>query len=117
MIIILFGIIAGILSAIAFDLYIPSALSAYASIVIISAFDSVMSAYKMLLRDKFTPGVLITGFFGNSFLAALMVFVGRKIDLELYQAVVIVFTMRIFSNFSFVRRYYLKKISKKLKKC
>lgn len=117
MIIILVATIVGILSAIAFDLYIPPALISYASIIIISAIDSVMGAYKSLLRDKFSLSVFVTGFFGNSILAAVMVFLGKKIDLDLYYAVIIVFTMRIFSNFSFVRRYYLKKLSQKLKKC
>lgn len=117
MIIILTAAFLGILAAIAFDLYIPPALSTYAAIIIIAAIDSVMGAYKSLLRDKFRIGVFITGFFGNSLLAALMVFFGKKIDLDLYYAVTIVFTMRIFSNFSFVRRYYLRKLSKKLKKC
>ena len=117
MIIIITAAILGILSAIAFDLYIPPALISYAAIIIISAIDSVMGAYKSLLRDKFSSCVFVTGFFGNSILAAVMVFLGKKIDLDLYYAVVIVFTMRIFSNFSFVRRYYLNKLRKKLKKC
>lgn len=117
MIIILLAIILGILSAIAFDLYIPQSLSTYAAVVIIAAIDALMSAYKALLRDKFAVLVFVTGFFGNSVLAALMVFFGKKIGLDLYYAVIIVFTMRIFSDFSFIRRYYLKKLGKKLKKC
>lgn len=117
MIIILIGAVLGVLCAIAFDLYIPPVLISYAAIIIISAIDSVMGAFKSLLRDKFSLSVFVTGFFGNSILAAVMVFLGKKIDLDLYYAVIIVFTMRIFSNFSFVRRYYLKKITQKLKKC
>ncbi len=117
MIIIIAAVILGICSAIAFDLYIPPSLSTYAAIVIIAVIDSLMEAYKSLLRDKFSALVFVTGFFGNSILAALMVFFGKKIDLDLYYAVIIVFTMRIFSNFSFIRRYYLKKIKKKLRKC
>ena len=117
MIIILFALVLGVLSAIAFDLYLPPALSTYAAVVIISAVDSLLGAYKALLRDKYSALVFVTGFFGNSLLAALMVFFGKKIDLDLYYAIVIVFTMRLFNNISFIRRYYLKKICKKLKKC
>jgi len=117
MIIVLFAIVIGVVAAIAFDLYIPATLSTYAAIVIISAVDSLLGAYKGLLRDRFSSLVFVTGFFGNSIFAALMVFFGKKIDLDLYYAVVIVFTMRIFGNISFIRRYYLKKICKKLKKC
>ncbi len=117
MIIILTGAILGILCAIAFDLYIPPALSSYAAIVIIAALDAVFGAYKSLLSDRFDTIIFISGFIGNSLLAALMVFLGRKIDLDLYIPVIVVFTMRIFNDFAFVRRFYLKKLKKKLKKC
>lgn len=117
MIIIAVAAILGVLAAIAFDLYIPPVLSTYAAVIIISAVDSFMGGYKSLLRDRFDVLVFVTGFFGNSILAALMVFFGKKLDLDLYYAVIVVFTIRIFSNFSFVRRYYLKKLSQKLKKC
>lgn len=117
MIIIIVSAILGIFCAIAFDLYIPQSLSMYAAIVIIAALDSVMGAYKSLLADKFDAAAFISGFFGNSLLAAVMLFFGKKIDLDLYIPIVLVFTMRIFNNFAFVRRYYLKKLKKKLKKC
>ena len=117
MIIVITAGLLGIIAAIAFDIYIPPELSTYSAIVIIAAIDSVMGAFKSILRDKFSPGVFLTGFFGNSLLAALLVFFSKKIDLDLYYAVIVVFTMRIFSNFSFVRRIFLKKLSQKLKKC
>ena len=117
MILIIVSAILGVCMAIAFDLYIPPSLSTYAAIVIIAAIDALMEGYKSLLRDKFSSLIFVGAFFGNSVLAALMVFFGKKIDLDLYYAIVIVFTMRIFSNVSFVRRYYIKKLSKKLKKC
>ena len=117
MIMIVISAILGVLCAIAFDLYIPAAMSIYAAVLIIAAFDSVMGAYKSLLADKFDPLVFVSGFFGNSVIAAIMVFVGKKLDIDLYLAVMVVFTMRIFGNFSFVRRFYLKKLKKKLKKC
>ena len=66
--------------------------------------------------DKFDPLVFVSGFFGNSVIAAIMVFVGKKLDIDLYLAVMVVFTMRIFGNFSFVRRVLFKKIEEKVKK-
>ena len=117
MIIVIAFAILGIFSAIIFDLYIPPALSSYAAIVIIAALDAVFGAYKSLLSDRFDTLIFISGFIGNSLLAALMVFLGRKIDLDLYIPVIVVFTMRIFNDFAFVRRFYLKKLKKKLKKC
>lgn len=117
MLFIIIAAVLGVFCAIAFDLYIPAYMSTYAAIVIIAAFDSVMGAYKSLLADRFNPWVFMSGFFLNSILAALMVMLGKRIDLDLYMAILVVFTFRIFSNFSFIRRYYLKKIKKKLKKC
>ena len=49
MIMIVISAILGVLCAIAFDLYIPAAMSTYAAVLIIAAFDSVMGAYKSLL--------------------------------------------------------------------
>ncbi len=112
MIIVIVASLLGIICAIAFDLYVPAALSSYAAVLIIASIDAVMGAYKSLLRDRFDMGVFLTGFFGNSLLAALMVFLGKKIGLDLYYAVIIVFTIRVFNNFSFIRRYYLKKLKK-----
>lgn len=117
MIIILVACLLGICVAIAFDLYIPPYLTTYAAVIIIAGVDSLLGVCKSVLRDKFSFLVFLSGFFGNALLAAFMVFVGKKIELDLYYAVIIVFTMRIFSNFSFIKRYYLKKITQKLKKC
>lgn len=117
MIMIIASSILGILAAIAFDLYIPTFLTSYASVVIIAGVDALLGACKSVLRDKFSFTVFVTGFFGNSLLAALMVFFGKKIELDLYYALIIVFVMRIFSDISFIRRYYLKKFTQKLKKC
>ncbi len=117
MIIILLSALVGVLCAIAFDLYASLEFSAYLSVLIIAAIDSVMGAYKSFLSDEWDVLVFGTGFFGNSILSALMVFLGHKIGLDLYYAVIIVFTYRIFTNFSFVRREWIKKIDKKLKKC
>ena len=117
MIIIIVCAILGVFCAIAFDLYIPQVLSIYAAIFIISAIDSVMGACKALLGDRFDTATFLSGFFGNTFLAILMMFLGKKIDLDLYIPIVFVFSLRIFSNFSYLRRYYLRKAKKKLKKC
>lgn len=116
----LFIIVAALLGAVCavlFDLYIPAFLSTYAAIVIIAAFDSVTGAYKALISEKFDSWVFISGFVLNSVLAALMVMVGKRLDLDLYLAMLVVFTYRIFMNFSYIRRYYIKKIKQKLKKC
>ena len=117
MILVLVSAVLGICAAIAFDLYIPAAMSTYIAVFIIAALDSVMGAYKALLRDKFDTWVFVTGFFGSSLLAALMVYLGKKIDLDLYHAVLVVFTLRVFNNFACIRRYYLKNIKQKFKKC
>lgn len=117
MLIMIIAALLGVGCAVAVDLYVPPAMSTYVAILIIAAADSVMGAYKSLLADKFDIWVFVSGFFGNSVLAAVLVFYGKKLDLDLYIAVIVVFTMRLFNNFSFVRRYYLKKIKKKLKKC
>ena len=117
MIIIIACSILGIFCAMAFDLYIPQTLSIYAAIVILSAIDSVMGACKAFVAERFDSLTFLSGFLGNSILAALFLFFGKKIDLDLYMPIVFVFSLRIFSNFGYLRRYFLKKMKKKLKKC
>ncbi len=106
------GITAGIL----FPYHIPSVYSPYIAIVIIALLDSVFGAVSATTRNSFDLHTFISGFICNSLLAALLTFIGKKLDVDLYLVALIVFGSRLFSNFSVMRRHYLAQISTKLKK-
>ena len=54
--------------------------------------------------------VFLTGFFGNSLIAIFLVYIGTKLNLDLYLGAVIVFTGRLLNNFTVIRHEALGKI-------
>ncbi len=112
MLIILLAGILGICAAIGFDVYVPGYLSSYIAIVIISAVDSALCALKSMFEDKINVYNLATDFFVNTALALIMVFLGKKIELDLNYAVLVVFTLRIFKNVSVIKSALIKKMQK-----
>ncbi len=105
--IILVSIVVGVALALTLDVYIPAHLSSYVAIIILAALDSVFGAYRSTLEKKFELSIFITGLFGNAVLAAMLTFIGKKLDVDIHLAAVIVFGSRLFHNFAYVRRYFL----------
>ena len=88
--------------------HIPQAYSNYAAVAILAALDSVLGGFSASLDGKFHIRVFLSGFFGNSLLAALLAFIGDKLGIQLYLAAVFAFGNRIFINFGNIRRKLLK---------
>ncbi len=114
--IILVCAVIGITAGILFPYHIPTAYSPYVAIVILALLDSVFGAISAATRKSFDLNTFISGFICNGILAALLTFMGKKLDVDLYLVALIVFGTRLFSNFSTMRRHYLTQISAKLKK-
>lgn len=104
----LIGLILGLLIGILIPSRIPAEYSNYAAVAILAALDSLLGGICAQLEGKFNLKVFITGFFGNSILAALLAVVGDKLGIPLYLAAVFVFGNRMFTNFAKIRRYLLK---------
>lgn len=105
---IVIGIAAGALLALAIDWYLPVWLTPYVAIVILASMDSIFGAYRSHLEKKFDLTIFITGLTGNSLIAVLLMLIGNHLGADLYLAAVLVFGMRMFQNFASIRRYYLK---------
>ena len=108
--------IIGITVGILFPYHIPAAYSSYVAIFILALLDSAFGALSAATRKSFALNTFITGFICNGLLAALLTFLGKKLDVDLYLAALIVFGTRLFSNFSIIRRHYLSHFATKLKK-
>lgn len=106
----------GITLGIFFPYHIPGEYSPYAAIVILAVLDSLFGAISASTHKSFDLNTFISGFIGNGILAALLTYLGKKLDVDLHLVALIVFGTRLFSNFSIIRRYYLAQISTKLKK-
>lgn len=107
------GLLIGMLLGIIFDVDIPANFSPYMSVAILACLDSVFGAVRANLSKNFKADIFISGFFGNSILAACLAYLGDKLGIPMYIAAVIVFGGRIFDNFAIIRRILLDRFKAK----
>ena len=107
------GLLIGIILGFVLDVNISDKLSPYMSVAILACLDSVFGAVRANLSKNFQPDIFISGFFGNSLLAALLAYLGDKLGIPIYIAAVIVFGGRIFDNFAIIRRLLLDQLKYK----
>lgn len=104
------GMIAGM------NVIVPYAISKYVAVAILAFIDTVFGAIVSNTQRKFSLTIFLTGFFGNALIAIALVYLGEKLDVDIYLAAVIVFSTRLFSNFSIMRRYAIDKVQEKFSK-
>jgi small basic protein len=92
----LIGIVIGIILGMTLPFNIPTAYSSYMSIAVLAALD-----------------VFISGFFGNAILAAVLAYIGDRLDVPIYLCAIFVFGYRLFNNFALIRRHFLGILRKK----
>jgi len=106
------GVILGVIGGM-FAPIIPYTYSSYLAIAIIAALDSVFGGIVAVLKNYFDIKVFVSGFFGNAILAILLVYLGERLNVDIYIAAIVVFVGRMFNNLSYIRRYYLSKLGSK----
>ena len=92
---------------------IPYTYTEYLAIAIVAALDSVFGGITQTLNKKFDMKIFISGFFVNAILAMALTFLGKKLNVDIYLAAVIVFVGRMFNNLAIIRRFYIEKWSNK----
>ena len=95
---------------------IPYTYSGYLAIAIIAALDSVFGGITAVLKGNFNLKIFVSGFFGNAILSILLTYLGKKLDIDIYLAAIIVFVGRMFTNLAIIRRHYLEKWDKRKEK-
>lgn len=103
------GIVTGM------NVIVPYAISKYVAVAILAFIDTVFGALVSNTQRKFSLSIFLTGFFGNALIAIALVYLGEKLDVDIYLAAIIVFSTRLFSNFSIMRRYVLDKVQATIK--
>ncbi|MEI6287069.1 MAG: small basic family protein [Bacillota bacterium] len=103
------GIIIGLLIGALFPISIPVFLAKYLSVAVLAALDTAFGGIRSALEDKFNNTVFITGFFTNSLLAVLLVFIGERLSIDLYMVALLAFGLRVFNNLAVIRHHFLKK--------
>lgn len=111
----LLGTLLGIIIGLLINFSIPITYIKYTAVIIIGILDALFGATKAELtkEEDYNPNIFISGLIFNIILAIGITLLGERLGLDLYLAVTVVFTMRIFSNLGVLRRALLDKIKKK----
>lgn len=104
----LFGLIVGIIIGVAAPLTIPIEFARYTAVAIVAILDSVLGAWRGTLAREYNGTIFISGLFINMILGAVITFLGDKLGLDLYLAVLVAFTIRILNNLGIIRFYFIK---------
>lgn len=104
------GLLVGIIVGLILEPTVPVWLQPYLPIAIVAALDAVVGAVRALLDGVFRDRVFVISFLSNVLVAAVIVWIGDLLGVgsQMSTGVVVVLTMRIFSNAAAIRRHVLK---------
>lgn len=109
MILPLIGLVVGLIIGTFLPIKLPAEYSQYMSVALLACLDSVFGGMRSALEEKYDNTVFVTGFFTNALLAALLVYLGERLGIDLYYVASLAFGLRIFQNLAIIRRFFLKK--------
>lgn len=109
------GLILGTFLGSNISFQLPPIYTKYMSIAVLASLDSVFGGLKAIFEDTFDGLTLLTGFFTNALLAALLAYLGDRLGVDLYYAAVFAFGVRIFQNLAAIRHHSLTRYRQKLK--
>ena len=101
---VLLGLVIGYTS----PLVIPVAYSKIFSVALVAALDAAFGGLRAVVSERFDKRVFVTGFFSNTLLAAVLVFIGDRLGIDLYYVALLAFGFRMFKNLAMLRRYLLR---------
>ncbi|MCM0757314.1 MULTISPECIES: small basic family protein [Sporomusa] len=103
------GLLIGLGIGMAFPITVPAQYAKFMSIALLASLDSVFGGLRAVLSSHFDNVVFITGFFTNALMAAVLVYIGERIGIDLYYVALLAFGLRVFQNLAIIRRYMLKR--------
>lgn len=121
MYLIISGLTLGLILGAFLQFDIPAEYARYTAVAIVGILDSIFGAIRASVENKYNTMTFLSGLGFNMIIAVLITFVGDKLNLDLYLAVLVAFTIRIFSNIGIIKsvtvdKYWQKrnKISEKI---
>ena len=106
--IVIVSVLLGLVIGYSSPLVIPVAYSKIFSVALVAALDAAFGGLRAVVSERFDKRVFVTGFFSNTLLAAVLVFIGDRLGIDLYYVALLAFGFRIFKNLAILRRYLLK---------
>lgn len=103
MILIILGLIFGLLIGTFLQLNIPPEYARYTAVAIVGIMDSIFGAFRAQSEEKYDTTIFLTGLGFNMIMAMIITYFGDKLNLDLYVAVLVAFTIRIFLNIGIIK--------------
>lgn len=88
---------------------IPTEYNKLFSVAILAGIESVCSAIKLIMRDKFKGNIFIITFFANVIIAVLFVFIGESLGLDLYYVILLALGFKLLQDLDVVKTYIFTK--------
>jgi small basic protein len=103
------GLVIGIALGLVFDPTVPADMQPYLPIAVVAALDALFGALRALLDGIFSDKVFVVSFIANVLVAVFVVFLGDRLGVggQLTTGVIVVLSIRIFSNVAAIRRHLL----------
>ncbi|MDD2401083.1 MAG: small basic family protein [Clostridia bacterium] len=101
------GLILGAYIGSTLTFQLPAVYIKYMSIAVLASLDSVFGGIKAIMEKNFDGATLLTGFFTNALVAALLAYLGDRLGVDLYYAAVFAFGVRLFQNLAIIRHHIL----------
>lgn len=103
MYLIILGLALGLIFGAFLKFDIPPEYARYTAVAILGMLDSLFGAIRAQIEGKYNTVIFISGLAFNMAMAVLITFFGDKLNLDLYLAILIAFTIRIFLNLGIIR--------------
>lgn len=110
------GIIVGVILGVVLPFSIPLEYSRYTAIAILAILDSISGGISAQVKKEFNAGNFVFGLLFYMVLTSFFVYLGDKLNINIYLGVIVVFMFRIMQNIGFIRSFYFEKFFNKDKK-
>lgn len=113
MYLIILGLSLGLLIGGFLKFDIPAEYARYTAVAIVGILDSLFGAIRAQIEKKFNTTIFLSGMIFNMIIAVIITFIGDKLGLDIYLAVLIAFMIRIFANIGIIKTTTVDKIVNK----
>ncbi|OQA04856.1 MAG: hypothetical protein BWY68_00096 [bacterium ADurb.Bin400] len=103
MYLIIVGLALGLFIGTFLQIDIPPEYTRYTAVAIVGILDSLFGAIRASIEKKYDTSIFVSGLALNMIIAVIITFVGDKLNLDLYLAILVAFMIRIFANIGIIK--------------